>query len=103
MFFLFHFYLEDLPYLSYLFAVTGASRGYGFVEFETEKEMRQAYKVMHIGHDCSLWICFLSKFCLSYKWAMMSSQEEISVKLHSYFTKRENYVELKYRNLTTDE
>ncbi|KAL2231162.1 UNVERIFIED_CONTAM: U11/U12 small nuclear ribonucleopretein, partial [Sesamum indicum] len=24
--------------------VTGASRGYGFVEFETEKEMRRAYK-----------------------------------------------------------
>ncbi|KZV33909.1 RNA-binding family protein [Dorcoceras hygrometricum] len=27
--------------------VTGASRGYGFVEFETEKEMRQAYKDAH--------------------------------------------------------
>uniref|UniRef100_A0A6N2MEQ4 RRM domain-containing protein n=1 Tax=Salix viminalis TaxID=40686 RepID=A0A6N2MEQ4_SALVM len=25
--------------------VTGASRGYGFVEFETEREMRRAYKV----------------------------------------------------------
>ncbi|KAL0387520.1 UNVERIFIED_CONTAM: U11/U12 small nuclear ribonucleoprotein [Sesamum radiatum] len=25
--------------------VTGASRGYGFVEFETEKEMRRAYKI----------------------------------------------------------
>ncbi|KAJ4840364.1 hypothetical protein Tsubulata_021374 [Turnera subulata] len=27
--------------------VTGASRGYGFVEFETEKEMRRAYKDAH--------------------------------------------------------
>ncbi|KAL0413124.1 UNVERIFIED_CONTAM: U11/U12 small nuclear ribonucleoprotein, partial [Sesamum radiatum] len=26
---------------------TGASRGYGFVEFETEKEMRRAYKDAH--------------------------------------------------------
>ncbi|KAB5515893.1 hypothetical protein DKX38_026541 [Salix brachista] len=27
--------------------VTGASRGYGFVEFETEREMRRAYKDAH--------------------------------------------------------
>lgn len=26
-------------------SVTGASRGYAFVEFETEREMRRAYKV----------------------------------------------------------
>jgi len=26
-------------------AVTGASRGYAFVEFETEKDMRHAYEV----------------------------------------------------------
>lgn len=32
-------------YFLLLFAVTGASRGYGFVEFETEREMRRAYKV----------------------------------------------------------
>lgn len=28
------------------FAVTGASRGYAFVEYETEREMRRAYEVM---------------------------------------------------------
>jgi hypothetical protein len=28
-----------------LFAVTGASRGYAFVEFETDREMRRAYQV----------------------------------------------------------
>jgi len=28
-----------------MFAVTGASRGYAFVEFETEREMRLAYEV----------------------------------------------------------
>ncbi|XP_075478749.1 U11/U12 small nuclear ribonucleoprotein 35 kDa protein-like [Primulina tabacum] len=38
---------SDQPYLSYLFAVTGASRGYGFVEFETEKEKHRAYKDAH--------------------------------------------------------
>jgi hypothetical protein len=27
------------------FAVTGASRGYAFVEYETDKEMRRAYEV----------------------------------------------------------
>lgn len=32
--------------LIYLFVVTGASRGYAFVEFETEREMRRAYMVM---------------------------------------------------------
>jgi len=26
--------------------VTGASRGYGFVEYETEKEMLRAYEVL---------------------------------------------------------
>jgi hypothetical protein len=30
------------------FAVTGASRGYAFVEFETEREMRRAYKVLYL-------------------------------------------------------
>lgn len=30
--------------------VTGASRGYAFVEFETEKEMRRAYKDAHHTH-----------------------------------------------------
>jgi hypothetical protein len=28
-----------------LFAVTGASRGYAFVEYETDREMRRAYQV----------------------------------------------------------
>lgn len=28
-----------------LVAVTGASRGYAFVEYETEREMRRAYEV----------------------------------------------------------
>lgn len=28
--------------------MTGASRGYAFVEFETEREMRRAYKVHHL-------------------------------------------------------
>jgi RNA recognition motif-containing protein len=27
-------------------SVTGASRGYAFVEYETEREMRHAYKVL---------------------------------------------------------
>jgi hypothetical protein len=27
------------------FAVTGASRGYAFVEYETDREMRRAYEV----------------------------------------------------------
>lgn len=27
-------------------AVTGASRGYAFVEYETEREMQRAYKVL---------------------------------------------------------
>jgi len=27
-------------------SVTGASRGYAFVEYETEREMRRAYKVL---------------------------------------------------------
>lgn len=27
-------------------SVTGASRGYAFVEFETEREMQRAYKVL---------------------------------------------------------
>ena len=27
------------------FAVTGASRGYAFVEYESEREMRRAYEV----------------------------------------------------------
>lgn len=31
-------------------SVTGASRGYAFVEYETEREMRRAYKVLqHIS------------------------------------------------------
>lgn len=29
-------------------SVTGASRGYAFVEFETEREMRRAYKVLKL-------------------------------------------------------
>lgn len=33
-------------------AVTGASRGYGFVEFETEREMLRAYKVVVCLHLC---------------------------------------------------
>lgn len=32
--------------LDCLFAVTGASRGYAFVEYETEREMRRAYMVL---------------------------------------------------------
>lgn len=37
-----------LMFLSNLvtFAVTGASRGYAFVEYETEREMRHAYEVL---------------------------------------------------------
>lgn len=31
---------------SFFVSVTGASRGYAFVEYETEKEMRCAYKVL---------------------------------------------------------
>lgn len=31
-----------------LFAVTGASRGYAFVEYETDREMRRAYEVSAI-------------------------------------------------------
>ena len=31
---------------AWYFAVTGSSRGYAFVEYETEKEMRRAYKVV---------------------------------------------------------
>lgn len=38
-----------LSYSVLLFAVTGASRGYAFVEFETDRDMRRAYKVV-----CSL-------------------------------------------------
>lgn len=34
---------------NFCYAVTGASRGYAFVEFETEKEMRRAYKVIYVG------------------------------------------------------
>ena len=36
--------------------VTGASRGYAFVEFETEKEMRRAYEVS---------ICFQVQYLLN--------------------------------------
>lgn len=31
---------------TWYFAVTGSSRGYAFVEYETEKEMRRAYEVI---------------------------------------------------------
>lgn len=34
-------------------AVTGASRGYAFIEYEREKEMRHAYEVI---------ICFLVQY-----------------------------------------
>lgn len=33
---------------AWCFAVTGSSRGYAFVEYETEKEMRHAYKVVQL-------------------------------------------------------
>ncbi|CAH2058206.1 unnamed protein product [Thlaspi arvense] len=33
--------------------VTGASRGYAFVEYETEKEMRRAYEVLSLALFCS--------------------------------------------------
>lgn len=33
-------------YIDVWVAVTGASRGYAFVEFETEREMRRAYEVI---------------------------------------------------------
>ncbi|KAK1318509.1 hypothetical protein QJS10_CPB04g01853 [Acorus calamus] len=34
--------------------VTGASRGYAFIEYETEKEMRRAYEVTESESDSSL-------------------------------------------------
>jgi len=32
--------------LYHIILVTGISRGYGFVEFETEKDCKKAYKVL---------------------------------------------------------
>jgi hypothetical protein len=44
------------------FAVTGASRGYAFVEYETDREMRRAYEVsinFIISESLFLPACFL--------------------------------------------
>ena len=42
------------------FVVTGASRGYAFVEYETDREMRRAYEVFAIyGLSSVLWSFFL--------------------------------------------
>lgn len=41
------------------FVVTGASRGYAFVEFETEREMRRAYKVVIYCFNSILSYCFV--------------------------------------------
>ena len=38
--------------------VTGASRGYAFVEYETEKEMRRAYEVQCASSSFFLVSCF---------------------------------------------
>ena len=46
--------------------VTGASRGYAFVEYETEREMRSAYKVQqqfsNFKYNISLSIIFFIDF-----------------------------------------
>jgi hypothetical protein len=46
-----------LPKL-FLFAVTGASRGYAFVEYETDREMRRAYEVSAIYGLSSVLLLF---------------------------------------------
>lgn len=38
-------YISNLTDSFSFFVVTGASRGYAFVEYETEREMRRAYEV----------------------------------------------------------
>jgi hypothetical protein len=37
--------IRFFTYQATSYAVTGASRGYAFVEYETDKEMRRAYEV----------------------------------------------------------
>jgi RNA recognition motif-containing protein len=37
-------------------SVTGASRGYAFVEYETEREMRRAYKVLQLISNLKYYI-----------------------------------------------
>lgn len=47
MCFFFSVFVKEKLTVSCFYSVTGASRGYAFVEFETEKEMRRAYKVLN--------------------------------------------------------
>lgn len=43
--------LPVVIFLKLFLSVTGASRGYAFVEYETEREMLGAYKVVQVQLD----------------------------------------------------
>lgn len=64
----------------YIYAVTGASRGYAFVEFETEREMRRAYKVpslcitfQYVACMCSLTSLFACMESNNTSWPCLPS------------------------------
>lgn len=44
-----------------MFTVTGASRGYAFVEFESERDMQRAYEVIKLKH---FFVAAYAKKCL---------------------------------------